>query len=315
MTVSPALTNPPDDPSRRRLLMLATGWSVATAGALVTVKLAAWLLTGSVSLLASLVDSTMDVLASIVNLLAVRWSLAPPDDEHRFGHGKAESLAGLGQAAFVAGSAAFLVIQALDRLVTPRPLEHLGIGIGVMVFSIVATTLLVAVQRYTIRRTGSVAIRADSLHYVSDLLTNVSVLVALGLALAGWQWADAVFGLAVAGYILWSAARIGAAAVHMLMDRELPADEQARILDIARRHPEVAGAHDLRTRQAGHVRFIQLHLELGADMPLVKAHAVSERVAGELRATFPGADVIIHQDPAGLAEANREPWRQQGAEG
>lgn len=315
MTASPALIQHHNDPSRRRLLTLATVWSVATAAALVAVKLVAWLLTGSVSLLASLVDSMMDVLASALNFAAVRWSLAPPDEEHRFGHGKAESLAGLGQAAFVAGSAVFLVIQAIDRLVTPRPLDHLGIGIGVMLFSIGATMVLVAVQRYTIRRTGSVAIRADSLHYLSDLLTNVSVIAALGLALAGWQWADAVFGLAIAGYILWSAAQIGAAAVHMLMDRELPPDEQARILAIARRHPEVAGAHDLRTRQAGHVRFIQLHLELGADMPLVKAHAVTERVAGELRATFPGADVIIHQDPAGLPEANREPWRQQEGDG
>src|SRR5690606_26756911 len=178
-----------DDARRRaRLLKIATTASVATASLLVATKLAVWLLTGSVSLLASLVDSIMDVMASGVNLLAVRWALEPPDEEHRFGHGKAESLAGLGQAAFIAGSALFLVFQAADRFINPRPLEHLGLGIAVMLFSMVATALLIGLQRFVIARTGSVAIRADSLHYISDLLTNAGILVALGLALGGMLW-------------------------------------------------------------------------------------------------------------------------------
>lgn len=282
---------------------------MSTAAVLFAVKLGAWFLTGSVSLLASLVDSLMDVLASGINLLAVRWSLAPPDNEHRFGHGKAESLAGLGQAAFIAGSALFLSFQAVDRLLQPVALERLDLGIWVMVFSILATLALIILQRYVIGRTGSLAIRADSLHYVSDLLTNLGILVALALATAGWIWADAVVGLAVAAYIAWSAVRIGLDSVHMLMDRELPDEEKQRILDIVRQHPEVAGFHDLRTRQAGHVRFIQIHLELRPEMPLVRAHAIADRVASEIHAAFPGADVIIHQDPAGLPEANREPWR------
>ena len=286
---------------------------MSTATVLFAVKLGAWFLTGSVSLLASLVDSLMDVLASGINLLAVRWSLAPPDNEHRFGHGKAESLAGLGQAAFIAGSALFLSIQAVDRLLQPVALERLDLGIWVMVFSIVATLALIVLQRYVIGRTGSLAIRADSLHYVSDLLTNLGILVALALVTAGWLWADAVVGLAVAAYIAWSAVRIGLDSVHMLMDRELPDEEKQRILEIAGGHPEVAGFHDLRTRQAGHVRFIQIHLELRPDMPLVRAHAVADRVAAEIRAAFPGADVIIHQDPAGLPEPGREPWRGEGA--
>lgn len=291
------------------MLKIATTASVATASLLLAVKIGAWLLTGSVSLLASLVDSMMDVLASALNLVAVRWSLAPPDEEHRFGHGKAESLAGLGQAAFIAGSALFLVFQAADRFFSPRSLQHLEVGLGVMAFSMLATTLLIALQRFVISRTGSVAIRADSLHYVSDLLTNAGVLVALVLAMGGWLWADPLIGLVVAGYIFWSALRIGHGAVHMLMDRELPAEEQERILAAATAHPEVAGVHDLRTRQAGPVRFIQLHLELPADMSLSRAHVISERVTAELRATFPGADIIIHQDPAGISEPNREPWR------
>lgn len=291
------------------MLKIATTASVATASLLLAVKIGAWLLTGSVSLLASLVDSMMDVLASALNLVAVRWSLAPPDEEHRFGHGKAESLAGLGQAAFIAGSALFLVFQAADRFFSPRSLQHLEVGLGVMAFSMLATTLLIALQRFVISRTGSVAIRADSLHYVSDLLTNAGVLVALVLAMGGWLWADPLIGLVVAGYIFWSALQIGHGAVHMLMDRELPAEEQERILAAATAHPEVAGVHDLRTRQAGPVRFIQLHLELPADMSLSRAHVISERVTAELRATFPGADIIIHQDPAGISEPDREPWR------
>lgn len=270
---------------------------MATALLLVVTKLAAWLLTGSVSLLASLIDSLMDVLASGINLVAVRWALAPPDEEHRFGHGKAESLAGLGQATFIAGSALFLVFHVVDRIVNPRPLEHLGLGIAVMVLSMIATTLLVVLQRHVIRRTGSVAIRADSLHYVSDLLTNAGILLALGLAMGGWLWADPLIGLLVAGYILWSAIRIGKDAVQTLMDRELPHEEQQQILAVATRPPEVSGVHELRTRQAGRVRFIQLHLELPAELPLLRTHAVAEQVANELRAAFPGADVIIHQDP------------------
>lgn len=265
---------------------------------LVAAKLGAWLLTGSVSLLASLVDSMMDVLASAVNLAAVRWSLAPPDDEHRFGHGKAEALAGLGQAAFIAGSALFLLFHVVDRLLNPQPLEHLGIGLGIMFFSMVATALLIALQRYVIHHTGSLAIRSDSLHYVSDLLTNAGILLALALALAGWAWADPLIGLAVAAYILWSAARIGLDGVNTLMDRELPAAEQARIFEIAARPREVIGVRDVRSRQSGATRFIQLHLELPADLRLADSHAIVLRVEAELQEEFPGADVMIHQDPA-----------------
>lgn len=289
----------PEPPDRRaRLLKIATTASVATASLLVVAKLAAWLLTGSVSLLASLVDSVMDVMASAVNLAAVRWSLAPPDEEHRFGHGKAESLAGLGQSAFIAGSAVFLLFQAVDRMVNPRALDHLGVGLAVMAFAMIATALLIALQRFVINRTGSVAIRADSLHYVSDLMTNAGILAALGLAWAGWLWADPLIGLAVAGYILWSAIRIGTGAVQTLMDRELPREEQQHIMEVASAPREVLGVHGLRTRQAGSVRFIQIHLQLPASLSLAEAQVVSEQVSAQLQAEFPGADVSIHQEPA-----------------
>ena len=279
------------------MLRLATTASVATAAVLVAAKLGAWLLTGSVSLLASLVDSMMDVLASAVNLAAVRWSLLPPDEEHRFGHGKAEALAGLGQAAFIAGSALFLLFHVIDRLLNPQPLEHLAVGLGIMAFSMVATALLIGFQRYVIRHTGSLAIRADSLHYLSDLLTNAGILLALGLVLAGWAWADPLIGLAVAAYILWSAIRIGLDGIDVLMDRELPAEDQERIVAIASATPGVLGVHDVRTRQSGATRFIQLHLELPADARLAESHALVLRVQAALLRAFPDADVMIHQDP------------------
>lgn len=298
-----------DTARRGRLLRRATTWSVATAAVLIGVKASASVYTGSVSMVASLVDSLMDALASLVNFFAVRFALAPPDEEHRFGHGKAEALAGVAQAAFIAGSAAFLALQAVDRLLQPRVVENVGVGFAVMGFAIAATLLLLAVQRHVIRETGSVAIRADSLHYVSDLLANVGVIVALLAATRGFPRADGLFALLVAGWILWSAWQIGVNAVQTLLDRELPEAEQARILEVARAHPEVAGAHDLRTRQAGSVRFIQLHLELRPDMPLLRAHAIADQVSAELQRVYPGSDVIIHQDPAGLPEANREPWR------
>lgn len=280
-----------------RLLRLATVWSVATAVVLILVKSGAWFRTGSVSLLASLIDSLMDAAASMINLVAVRWALQPADEEHRFGHGKAESLAGLAQAAFICGSAVFLLIEAVDRLVDPHPVEATEVGLWVMGFAILATLLLLGVQRYAVRHTGSVAIKADSLHYFTDLLTNTSVIVALLLASAGLQWADAVFGLAIGAYILQGAARIGYDSVQHLMDRELPEDEQRRIIEIVLGHPQVRAVHELRTRQSGQTRFIQLHMELDGSMTLARAHDIGDEVMARLREVMPAADIIIHQDP------------------
>ena len=283
---------------RAGLLKLASVASVMTAGFLIVAKLIAWYVTGSVGLLASLVDSVMDSIASLINLFAIRYSLQPADAEHRFGHGKAEPLAGLAQAAFIAGSAIFLIFHAIDRLRLAQPLEHVGIGVGVMVLAIVLTLMLLAVQRYVIRKTDSTAIRADSLHYATDLLTNVSILLALYLTTLGWTWADPVFAIAVAIYIFYSAFNIGHDAFQQLMDRELPADILQKIQETAMSHPEVTGTHEMRTRQAGHTRFVQLHLELDEEMLLKRAHEIADEVEMEIRAFLPGAEVLIHQDPA-----------------
>lgn len=282
---------------RAGLLKLASVASVVTAVFLIVAKLAAWLVTGSVSLLASLVDSVMDSLASLINLFAIRYSLQPADDDHRFGHGKAEPLAGLVQAAFIAGSAVFLIFHAIDRLRYGQQLEQVGIGIGVMVLAIVLTVLLLAIQHYVIRRTGSTAIRADSLHYLTDLLTNVSILFALYLSTQGWTWADPVFAIGVAVYIFYSAFQIGHEAFQQLMDRELPEEILKKIRATAMAPPEVTGIHEMRTRQAGQTRFVQLHLELDEEMSLKQAHAIADEVEEHIMDFLPDAEVIIHQDP------------------
>ena len=289
-----------------RLLRLATYASVSTAALLILAKLAAWLLTGSVSVLASLVDSAMDAGASLVNLFAVRWSLQPPDAEHRFGHGKAQALAALGQATFIAGSAVFLGLEALDRLLHPRPVAEIGVGLFVIGFAIVITLGLLAIQRHVIRRTDSPAIRADALHYATDLATNTATLVALVLAGAGWSGADPLFGLAIGGYILYSAAHIARDAIQLLMDRELPEPQRQHIAELARKVPLVRGVHDLRTRQSGQSLIIQLHLELDDDLPLLEAHRIASEAEAQIRAVYPDSDITVHQDPASLGTEGRD---------
>lgn len=292
---------------RARLLKVATIASVVTASVLVIGKLGAWLITGSVSVLASLVDSLMDVAASLINFFAVRYSLTPADAEHRFGHGKAEPLAALAQATFIAGSSVFLVLEALDRILHPRPLTEAGVGIGIMVFAMLATAVLVLYQRHVIRRTGSTAIRADSLHYVTDLLANFSIIAALVLASMGWEQGDPIIAVCIAVYILRSAYVIGHDALHLLMDRELPDAERERIAEIARLHAHTHGVHDLRTRQSGATKFVQLHLEMDDALPLVEAHAIAQEVEDAIMAEFPEADVVIHEDPLSVSDHEPEP--------
>lgn len=286
------------DPQRAaRLLRLATYASVATAAVLIVGKLAAALLTQSVSVLASLVDSMMDAAASIINLLAVRYSLQPPDRNHRFGHGKAEPLAGLAQAGFIAGSAIFLILHAVDRLIHPHPLNDGLIGIAVQLVAIVLTAVLLIFQRRVIRVTQSTAIRADALHYATDLLTNTAIIGGIGLAMWGWESMDSLFAIGIAFYILYSAATIGYEAIQLLMDHELPPEVQARIKEIARANPQVRGVHDVRTRRSGQTYFIQLHLMLDDFLPLVEAHRLGDEVEAAIMAAFPNADILIHQDP------------------
>lgn len=280
-----------------RLVRRAAICATLTASVLLLVKVIAWWLTGSVSLLAALVDSFVDIAASLTNLLVVRYSLQPADHQHTFGHGKAESLAALAQSMFISGSAIFLFLTGFQHLVNPQPIKFAGIGIAVTLISLVTTLCLVTFQRWVVRKTESQAIRADMLHYQSDIFMNGAILIALGLSMYGFLHADAIFALAIGVYILYSALRMAYDAVQTLLDRALPDEERQEIMRIALSWPGIIGAHDLRTRQSGPTRFIQMHVEMADELPLIEAHQIADNVEKDILKHFPNSEVIIHQDP------------------
>lgn len=282
--------------------------SVAVSFFLVSIKGVAYFASHSVAMLASMADSALDLFASSLNLFAIGHALTPADAEHRFGHGKAEPLAGMAQSAFITASALFLVIEAVGRILQPEPLDHSIAALATMCVAIVCTILLVVYQRRVVNRTGSLAVEADQTHYSSDLITNVGVVLALVLsAYLGWTLADPLIAIAVAGIMLYSAFGVGMRSLHQLMDHELPDEDRATIRRIAEAHTAVRNVHDLKTRAAGLHTFIQLHLSLDPEMKLMDAHQISDAVEKAIQNAFPGADVIIHQDPAGLEPLPDDP--------
>ncbi|NBF09391.1 cation diffusion facilitator family transporter [Pseudomonas sp. Fl4BN1] len=293
------------NPEHARLLRLATRASVTVASILIVTKAIAWWLSGSVSMLAGLTDSVLDGFTSLLNLLAVHYALRPADDDHRYGHGKAESLAGMAQALFIAGSAILIAFQASERLNHPEPVGAPWLSIGVIVLSLALTAALLTLQHRVIRITGSNAVRADSLHYRSDMLLNGSILLALVLAAFGWHQVDAWFGLGIAVYILWSAIQIARESFSVLMDEELPVDVSQHMLELACSVPGVLGAHDLRTRISGSHWFVQLHLELPGDLTLSVAHSISDQAADAIHQAYPQAEVLVHADPQEVVKAAR----------
>ena len=271
--------------------------AICVASVLLISKLFVWWQTGSVALMASLVDSLLDLVASFISFFILKYSLQPADEEHSFGHGKAESLAALAQSTFIAGSAFFLVISGVERFFHPQLLVDPEQGIGVSLFALVLTGGLVIYQKKVVKLTGSQAIKADSLHYQSDLLMNGSVMLALVISSLGWPIADAIFGIAIGFYILYGAWQIGYEAVQSLLDHRLPTQELERIKQIVLGVDWVLGVHDLRTRKSGETRFIQLHLELPDELLLIEAHVIADEVEKRLMAEFSKTDIIIHQDP------------------
>ncbi|AJI82175.1 CDF family cation-efflux transporter FieF [Yersinia enterocolitica] len=293
------------DPQYARLVKAAALSATVLASILLIIKIFAWWHTGSVSLLAALVDSLVDLAASLTNLFVVRYSLQPADEEHTFGHGKAESLAALAQSMFISGSALFLFLTGFQHLASPEPLQDPGLGIWVTLIALFSTLILVTFQRWVVRKTQSQAIRADMLHYQSDVMMNGAILIALALSWYGFHRADALFALGIGVYILYSALRMGYEAVQALLDRALPDDERQEIINIVTSWPGVIGAHDLRTRQSGPTRFIQLHLEMEDMLPLMEAHILADQVERALLHRFPGADILIHQDPTAVVPKER----------
>jgi ferrous-iron efflux pump FieF len=258
-------------------------------------------------MLGSLVDSSLDVMVSAVNLAAVHAAVTPADREHRFGHGKAEAIAGLLQGLVISGSAIFLIVESVQRILTPEPIERSIIGIGVMIVSIILTFGLVWYQRYVISHSRSLAIKAENLHYMSDLLMNLGVIVALVVSgLFGVAYVDPIIAILIAFVLLDGSRKIAIQSFDMVMDREFPDEDRQKIKDLVLAHTEVIAMHDLRTRSSGTSSFIQFHIELDPTISLMKSHDISDEVEASVAAVFPHAEILIHQDPHGLPEEHIE---------
>ncbi|WIM13064.1 MAG: Ferrous-iron efflux pump FieF [Enhydrobacter sp.] len=270
--------------------------SVATI--LVVAKGIAWLVTDSVGMLSSLVDSALDLVSSLITFIAVRQALVPADEDHRFGHGKAEALAGVAQAGFIAASAGGLVLTVADRFLHPRPVQAESTGLLVSAFAVLLTFALMLFQTHVVRRTNSIAIGADKAHYTTDFVTNIAVGAGiLAASRLDQPLIDLAVALGVAVYLVTGAWTIGRTSIDVLMDRELPEQDRARILDIVHRHPGVRSVHDLRTRSSGLTQFIQLHVVLHPTMSLGRAHVIGDSIEAAIREAYPQAEVILHIDP------------------
>jgi len=288
---------------RGELTKRAAMASMAMALTLVILKSWASWSTGSVAMLGSLADNVLDLIASFITFLGVRWAAMPADEDHRFGHGKAEALAALIQVILITISALGIAWRAIDRFSIGQPTEGLELGVGVSIFAMAATLALLAYQRHVIRRTGSIAISTDNLHYKSDIVLNLSVIVALVLdQLFGWRLADPIFGLGIAMWLLFGAWRAASHSINQLMDREWPEEERDAFLAATKDYPELAGLHDFRTRHSGAHRFVQFHVWVPPHWTVREAHDRLDSVEEQLQVRFPGTEILIHVDPEGQVD-------------
>ena len=288
---------------RSKLTARAAIASIAMAVTLIVLKSWAAYETNSTAMLGSLADSGLDLIASLVVLLGVRIAAQPADYDHRFGHGKAEALASLVQVILITISAIFIAVRAVQRLLAGAQTADAELGIGVSLLAMILTVALISYQRHVVRRTGSLAIGTDRLHYSSDLLLNGSVILALALdQFAGLPGADAVFGLLIALWLLWGAWKASSHAFDQLMDREWPDDLRERFLAAAKEYPELAGLHDLRTRSSGTHYFAQFHVWVPAQWTVQEAHDRLDAVEEALQERFPGTEILIHVDPEGQTD-------------
>ncbi len=280
------------------MMRRATYFATSMALALLAAKGIAWWLSGSLAMLSSLTDSLFDVISSTINLLALRYALKPADDDHRFGHTSIEDIASLGQFAFIVASMAIISLQSAERLFHPRPLEHETLGIWVSLAAMALTTALIAYQTMVTRRSPSLIIASERLHYLSDLLFNVGVLIALGASsVLHIVWADPAMAIVIAIVVLWTNRVIGIRAFNNLMDREMPDAEKAKIEAILKAS-DILSHHKLKTRYSGTKPFIQMHVEIDDSLDFQSAHAITDTLENALLAAFPEAEIIIHPDPA-----------------
>jgi ferrous-iron efflux pump FieF len=290
-----------DEVKAQRLRRRAALLGVGVAATLATTKLVAAVLTGSISVLSSLADSLADLVASCLTFWTVGVANSPADEDHRFGHGKAEALSALVQAALLLGAGVFVVVQAIERVLVPTPIARPWLALAVMGLSMLGSLVVVYGQSRALRRVDSLAIEADRSHYTGDALSNLAVILAVWVeSTGGWIWVDPLVGVAVATVLVTNALSIGRRSVDLLMDKELADDVRARIESLVRSDPDVRDMHDLRTRSLGTGAHIDFHLELDGDLTLDAAHVVTDRVEQALRVEFPGSEVAIHQEPAGL---------------
>ena len=287
--------------ARASLTRSAAIASILTAVLLVVLKTWASWRTGSTAMLGSLADSALDLAASLATLVGVWVAAMPADEDHRFGHGKAEALAAMFQVILIALSAAGIAFRAITHLVEGQPTAAMEEGIAVSLVAIAATLALLAWQRHVLWRTGSIAIQTDHLHYQSDLFLNMAVIAALVLDQQfGFSRADPLFGLAIAAWLLWGAWRAAGEAIDHLMDREWPDEKRDAFLEVIARHPDIRGVHDLRTRTSGADDFVQFHMAVDPHLTIVEVHDLMDEVEARLEAEFPGVEVLIHPDPKDL---------------
>lgn len=286
-----------------RLKKAAATASIMLSGGLCLLKIFGAFYTGSLAILSSLIDSLADVFASSVSYVAIRFSTRPASQEHRYGYGRAESISALVQSAFIAGSGLFVMYDGIGRLITPKPMEKPGLGIVIMLFSLSATILLIVFQKYVARKTSSPAIAADSAHYTVDVLTNLSIVLSL-IVVKYFHigWFDVLTAFVISAYLIYNAYKIAAEAVSALTDRELSEDIRQKVIDIVINSEGIDGYHDFRSRDLGGSYFFEIHLELDGNLTLNKTHELTDNVEEKIKQAFPGAQVIIHQDPYGLHE-------------
>ena len=285
---------------RPRLIMLASVGALVSAAILVLIKSYGYHVSGSAAMLASLIDSIIDVAVSFILFLAVRYSLKPADADHRHGHGKIEGIAALLQSAFMICAALFLAYEAYLKISDMTPVRDHHISIGISLIAIAMSIFVITLQKYTLSRAPSLLIQADKAHYKTDILLNISVIIALVMdAKTGMPWIDPVFALLVAGYFIWNAYFIGRSSLDMLMDRELPEQIREHILAIVAQYPEVYGMHDLRTRASGMAIHISFDVELNGDLSLSAGHDIVRRLEHGIIGHYPNAEILIHMDPLG----------------
>lgn len=283
---------------------MASLTSLAVAFVLIAVKFWAWLATGSVAMLTSALDALVDAASALATFVGVRYAQQPPDRHYRWGHGKAEAIAALMEALFLAGASLTLVFQSIERLIRPQPLEALGLGLWIIGLSTIAAAGLVIMQSWVLRRTGSTAIAADRTHYATDIVGNLAVLAALAVTLVtGWQRTDPVFALGISAYMLWNARGIAIDALRQLLDRELEGKDRDRIRQAVLACTGATALHDLRTRDAGDRVFIEFHLEVDGGFPVSRGHSIADAAEKAAAALFPdGAEVTAHIEPAGIRD-------------